>query len=588
MSEHPVVSFERLLLGSIALVLLLAVLPTGVLIDRRVRAELRERSRDDLSRATRILEDRIAVESGALMMHAKEISLLPEILSALGDGRVDAAAAAASRAAAALGEAPVLYVDGAYRAGPTLPDSLLGATRRGEMPVSVLELDGEIHSLGIAPIYLNEVWVGAAGVTRRWGDAEAAILSTLTRSDVVLLTGAGEVVGSTLPMPSAELMGAAGASPGTVLEVEGEEDTWFATRAALGRGTALFARGMERELAAAGALRRIGAASLAAALLLAGLAGALLARWLAAPLRGLANAAERLAGGDFGAPVPRSRFRELRQVAETFEGMRSALAARIAELRQANAELAHRQARMTEMQAEMIRQDRLAASGRLVAQLAHEVRNPLANVRNCLELLRRKVGSDGAAAEYADIAVEELRRMHGLAERLLDLHRPSDPSVGVCDAVDVAHRVASLSKIGPLPAAAVAVVALPGEEPVEVSMPADVLTQILASLVQNAAEAMPAGRIEIRLRRDDGLAVVEVLDEGPGIPEDVLPRVFDPFFTTKRSVQGVGLGLFVAEAMARSCGGRLSASNRLDRRGAVFLLQVRTAHAPARGAEVLA
>jgi two-component system C4-dicarboxylate transport sensor histidine kinase DctB len=118
-------------------------------------------------------------------------------------------------------------------------------------------------------------------------------------------------------------------------------------------------------------------------------------------------------------------------------------------------------------------------------------------------------------------------------------------------------------------------------------MPADVLTQILSSLVQNAAEAMPEGRIEIHLRRVGRLAFVEVLDEGPGIPDEVLPRIFDPFFTTKRSVQGVGLGLFVAEAMARSYGGRLSAANRSDRTGAAFRLQIEAvARVPEHAAEV--
>jgi signal transduction histidine kinase len=587
--KQPVVSFERLLLALITLVLISAVVPAGVIIDRRLRGELMERSRDDLARANRILQDRIAVESGALMMHAKEMSLMPELVAALGDGRIDAAAAAAARTAADFGESPVLFVGGESRAGPPLPDSLLGATQRGEMPVTVLELNGSIYSLGLAPLFLNGDWIGATGVTRRWGDAEAAILSTLTRSDVMLLTSAGDVVGTTLTDGSADAMDAARLPAGEVVEIESQDDTWFAMRASLGGGSALFTRGMAREMAVADAFRRIGVVALATTLVLAILAGLLVTRWLAAPLRALAHAAERLSVGDFDVPLARPRFRELGQVAETFESMRASLSARIDELRQANAELADRQERLAALQVELIRQDRLAASGRLVAQLAHEVRNPVANVRNCLELLKRKVTQDATATEYLDIAVEELRRMHGLAERLLDLHRPGDASASICDAEEVAGKVAALSRIGPLPGPDIQKVSLHGDDHLPVAMPGDVLTQILSSLVQNAVEAMPsvAGRIEVRLQRAGRLAFLEVLDEGPGIPAEVLPRVFDPFFTTKRSVQGVGLGLFVAEAMARSHGGRLTAANRPDRRGAAFRLQVEVvAPVAAAGAEV--
>ncbi len=106
-------------------------------------------------------------------------------------------------------------------------------------------------------------------------------------------------------------------------------------------------------------------------------------------------------------------------------------------------------------------------------------------------------------------------------------------------------------------------------------MAPDTLKQILLTLVQNAREAMPdGGPIEIRVGRGEGGTVaVDVLDEGPGIPADVLPRIFDPFFTTKGDVQGVGLGLFVAEGLVRRHSGRLRAWNR-EGAGAHFRVEL--------------
>jgi C4-dicarboxylate-specific signal transduction histidine kinase len=105
------------------------------------------------------------------------------------------------------------------------------------------------------------------------------------------------------------------------------------------------------------------------------------------------------------------------------------------------------------------------------------------------------------------------------------------------------------------------------------------LKQVLLNLGLNAREAMEdEGPIEIVIgqgeSREARAVRVEVLDRGPGIAQEVLPRIFDPFFTTKSQVHGVGLGLFTAEAIVRTYGGRIQAANRTDGPGARFTLDL--------------
>ena len=98
----------------------------------------------------------------------------------------------------------------------------------------------------------------------------------------------------------------------------------------------------------------------------------------------------------------------------------------------------------------------------------------------------------------------------------------------------------------------------------------DALKQVLLNLVQNGREAYvgwankPPGpaRVTIDVARSDGEIRIEVTDNGPGIPETIISRIFDPFFTTKEAVHGVGLGLFVAEGLVRTAGGKIMAGNK--------------------------
>jgi len=301
------------------------------------------------------------------------------------------------------------------------------------------------------------------------------------------------------------------------------------------------------------------------------LLGAVLAGRVTAPVRTLADAADRLADGDFDATVTPSGALEVRRLALAFDEMRRALAARLGEVQSANVTLAERSEKLSMLQAQLMQRDRLAATGHLVVQLAHEIRNPVANVRNCLEVIRRRSGDDGETRTFADLAIEELMRMHALAENLLDLNRPRDAGGALCEPAAVVREVAALLKLDALAAVHVET----DTAVVKAAIGADALKQVLLNLARNASEAA-SGRATLMIMvsavRD--VIRIDVADDGPGIPDDLLPRIFDPFFTTKTAVHGVGLGLFVAEGLVRSVGGSLTARNRAPDPGALFRIEI--------------
>jgi len=480
----------------------------------------------------------------------------------------------------------LLDADGSGVLGRLARPDLLDQARRGNVPVALVADGTALRTVAVAPVEFEGRTVGFAGVWTPVDQGEAGTLAGLTRSDVVIGDGRGRMAAFTGDSLRASGLLEASSdheADGTVREVRWRDSSYLMAAVPWGPARVTFVRSLQEELAIVPQLRRIGGVTLAVALLFAALVGGAFAAALGRPVRALATAAGRVAKGDFDAPVPDSAVKEVDQVAAAFRVMREALAERLSDLEEANEELEDRQARLSALQAELIQRDRLAAAGRLLTQLAHEIRNPVANVRNCLELLRRRAPDD-ESREFADLAIDELLRMHELAEQMLDLHRPRDPDEGVCDAGEVAREISTLIGLGIDEEDELEIRAV-GREHAPCSISAEALKQVLLNMVQNAREAMnDRGVVEVAVDAGDDVVGVEVRDRGPGIPEDLVSRIFDPFFTTKATVQGVGLGLFIAEATVRRHGGRVLASNRDDGPGAVFRIELPPAPAGSVGA----
>lgn len=573
------VSLKTALTGLVMIVLLVGLVPAGFVLDRQLVGGLEQGVRDDLATAPMVLEGEFAAESGAWMMHAKEVAADAEVLAATEAGDADRVVERTTALVSAFPpqEQPlVIDAEGQSRVGPAVPTEIVDRTRTGEMPVLTMSTEEGMAVVAIAPVMVGGVWRGASGVWVPWGTERADRLSAVTRSNVLLMAPDEDLAGYTgRAEPAMGLFDMLARQPATEevtrLDFAGAE--YLVVSSVLPGGARVsFVRDMREELAVVPTLRAVGATVLGGALLLALVVGVGAATRLARPVASLAGAARQISEGDFQASVERSSVAEVDQVADAFEVMRDALAARIAELDSANRELEDRQERLSMLQAELVQRDRLSAASRLLAQLAHEVRNPVASVRNCLEILRRRVDGDEEASELADLAIDELLRMHELAEQMLDLHRPH-ATEGDCDATSVVEDVAAVVRVG-LGDRDIDVV-VNGVESVFVDIPADPLKQVLLNLMQNAQDAVgDRGRIEVRVEAHDDNARIDIVDDGPGIGDDALPQIFDPFFTTKADVRGVGLGLFTAAGIVRSHGGRIAAANRADGGGARLTIEV--------------
>jgi len=584
-------TLQRALLGTIAGALLVGIVPAGFALDQTLVSALLAKARTDLEMAPGVLADRTASRADMLRMHANDFARIPGLADAVARGDHAAVQRIVEQNRALLGGGEPLVVDSAGRSviGPSAKTDWVEQTRRGGTPVAVgVERDGSaLMSVALAPVQASGKWTGAAGVAEPLDDRAADALARLTRSDVTVLVGVNDSIAvTTLDTSDAKALRrgfAATRDSGRTHDVAAGNHVLIAVAAPFGASSRIiFSRGRDAELAVVPQLHRVAVASALVALGIALVLGAWMAARVTRPVRELSDAARAMAGGSFDTPLPRSRIDEVAQVAGQFAEMRAALARQMAELRTANEALAERNARLVTLQADLMQRDRLAATGRLVANLAHEIRNPIANLRNLLELIRRRTSSDVQVHDYAELAIDELLRMHELAEQMLDLNRPRDPKSQRADALVVAREVARLATAGA------------GERDIEIrvegnaarlaAIAPDALKQVLLNLVQNAREAViHAGkntpRIIVTVRDAADGIVIRVSDNGPGVPADLRARIFDPFFTTKEAVDGVGLGLFVAEGLVRSAGGRLALDD-ATAAGAAFVIELPPATDP--------
>jgi signal transduction histidine kinase len=315
----------------------------------------------------------------------------------------------------------------------------------------------------------------------------------------------------------------------------------------------------------------------------------LVATDLTRPIRELEQRADAMARGDLMRPMvsPSGEADEVGRLTFALEEMRRALndklrssteinlsleqevTRRTAELERSNQELKDALEQLHRAQDELVRSEKMASMGRLVAGIAHEINNPVNAVVNTVGPLETTLAHMPVSADDRRDVEEMLRVIQRGARRTKEivqaLHNYSrgdddrlvevDLQRGIDDSLDLLrHHLKN----------GITVDRHYGDVG-RVRGHAGQLHQVFMNLLTNAAQALgdtgKGGTIRIATERRNGKAVITVADDGPGIPPAILPRIFDPFFTTKDVGQGSGLGLSIVHGIVERHGGTISVAS---------------------------
>ncbi len=352
-------------------------------------------------------------------------------------------------------------------------------------------------------------------------------------------------------------------------------------------------------------------------LVLFAFASTLIRQRLVAPLERVAEGARRIADGDYRHRIESSNSLELQQVCDSVNGMADHLIANQGLLADNVESLDRTNRQLIEARDQVVHAARLASVGTLAAGIAHEVGNPLGAIMAFVDVAQSRAEQIGADTELLGSIRAEARRIDRIVRGLLDYARPKEAEPSVVAPARVLERVRELidsqGKLEDVEETWAVADDVPG-----VLMDPHRLEQVLVNLLLNALDALESvadPRITVRLSSEAGgvsrlprmragdppgvnymhrrrvsldrggwgldplftarrVVVIEVWDNGPGIPEKDLDLIFDPFFTTKEPGKGTGLGLSICARLVEGMGGRIEATPGPEGRGARFVIRL--------------
>ncbi|WP_165073978.1 sensor histidine kinase [Paludisphaera rhizosphaerae] len=310
---------------------------------------------------------------------------------------------------------------------------------------------------------------------------------------------------------------------------------------------------------------------------------ALFQRWVLNPVRLLQRGVRRVARGSFDYKIDLNSGDEMEDLAAAFNEMTARISMTYADLEQ----------QVHERSRQLVRSERLAGVGFLAAGVAHEINNPLASIAFCSEALENRVGALAGSADdpdhrvisnYLKMIQEEAFRCKNITEKLLDFARCGDIKRERSDLPSLIQGVVDMIRhIGKYRGKTIL---FQPKEAVLAHVDSQEIKQVVLNLAVNALESMDAGgTLRIDVRYDHGMAEISFVDNGCGMPPDVLENIFEPFFTRRRDGKGTGLGLSITHRIVNQHHGEITATSQGVGKGSTF--RVRLPIHPSEKAEAL-
>jgi signal transduction histidine kinase len=236
-----------------------------------------------------------------------------------------------------------------------------------------------------------------------------------------------------------------------------------------------------------------------------------------------------------------------------------------------NEELSSKNEELSETNAKLEKLDKTKTDFILIA--AHELRTPIQPIMGSVKLAEKGLISNEQAWKTI---VTEAKRLSTVATYILDVGKIESGNISYdMKPLSVAQLVERISSSSTKFATQDGVISIKMEldEDVRIMGDNERLVQAFANIIDNAAKFAKNGTITIKTvnNYDKGLAEVKIMDDGPGIPEEILPVLFNKFVTkTRENERGTGLGLFITKAIIEAHSGKISAENNAGGKGATF------------------
>jgi two-component system NtrC family sensor kinase len=236
------------------------------------------------------------------------------------------------------------------------------------------------------------------------------------------------------------------------------------------------------------------------------------------------------------------------------------------------------------LQDQLIQSEKMSAIGQLIAGIAHDLNNPLASVVGFADFLAESGDVPPALAEPLRVIRQEAERAATIVKNLLSFARRQEGERLPQSLQPLLESVLALLR-NEMMALKVETALFVEPHIPDIEMNPNQIKQVFVNLLTNAAQAIAStgrgGHITVTAKRWlDGVAV-SVADDGPGIPDELLPRVFEPFFTTKSEGEGTGLGLSICQGIIKEHGGRITLESSVGV-GATFTVELLSGSRPQR------